>query len=175
MRCKSYAYEFRTCSAPSGSIKTLSTAFYNQILCGFSTGLMCVLDMRNGWIVDTWKNHDNEILQTKFLTNDQYVTSYNDGTITVGSIKEKGQLKNVIKVYNEPVPFLSISDTQIITGTNSNKIGIHSNLDKSSQHTYSLNKLQPENFKGILSNQIYLPLNRLLLLGSDNGDIKLFC
>lgn len=41
--------------------------------------------------------------------------------------------------------------------------------------SFSLNKLQPDNFKGILTCQNYLSLNRLMLLGSDNGDIKLFC
>lgn len=175
LRSKSYAYDFRTCNAPSGSIKTLTTTGNNLLIVGFSTGLVCVLDMRNGWIVDTWKNHDNEILQMKILTDDQYVTTYNDGTIAIGSIKDKGQLKNVIKVWNEPVPFLTINDNQLITSTSSNKIGIHSNVDKPSQITFSLNKLQPDSFKGLLTCQNYLPLNRLLLLGSENGDIKLLC
>ncbi len=146
------------------------------MLVGFSTGLICVVDMRNGWIVGTWKNHDNEILQMKTLTDDLYVVTYSDGTIAIGSIKEKGQLKNVIKVWNEPVPFLTINEGQLIASTSSNKIGIHSDIeDKSMSAKFSLNKLQPENFKGILTCQNYLPLNRLLLLGSDNGDIKLFC
>ena len=174
LRSKSYVYEFRTCNAP-GSIKTLATIQSNLLLAGFSTGLICVIDMRNGWIVDTWKNHDNEILQLKVLSDDQYVTTYNDGTIAIGSIRDKGQLKNVIKDWNEPVPFLTINHNQLITGPSSNKIGIHSNVNKSGQISFSASKLQPDNFKGILSCQNYMPLNRLLLLGSDNGDIKLFC
>lgn len=38
-----------------------------------------------------------------------------------------------------------------------------------------VNKLQTEVFKGVISSQIYLPLNRLVLIGSDSGDIKLIC
>ena len=175
LRTKSYAYEFRLCSAPSGSVRTIAASQNNLLLVGFNTGLMCVLDMRNGWIVDTWKKHDSELLQTKFLGGDQYACSYSDGAVGVGTVKEKGHLKNLIKVYNEPVPFLNINDNnQLITGTSSNKIGVHSGVDKPSQTSFSLSKLQPENFKGVLSSQTYLPLNNLLLLGADNGDIRLF-
>ena len=73
------------------------------------------------------------------------------------------------------MPFISINNNQLISSTSSNKLGIHSNVDKISQMSFSLNKLQPDNFKGILTCQNYLSLNRLLLLGSDNGEIKLFC
>lgn len=100
LRSKTYAYDFKTCNAPYGSIKTLASTSNHLLLIGFTSGLVCVIDIRNGWIVDTWKNHDNEILQMKILAKDQYVTTYNDGTIAIGSIKEKGLLKNVIKVKN---------------------------------------------------------------------------
>ena len=41
-----------------------------------------------------------------------------------------------IIVYNEPVPFLNINENQLIAATNSNKIGIHSNIDKPQQVEY---------------------------------------
>ena len=41
--------------------------------------------------------------------------------------------------------------------------------------TYTFDKLKPDNFKGTVSCLSYFPLNRLLLVGSDNGDIKLIC
>jgi hypothetical protein len=35
---------------------------------GFSTGLICLLDMRTGWIQEGWKTCDSEILQVSFLS-----------------------------------------------------------------------------------------------------------
>jgi WD repeat-containing protein 81 len=99
-----------------------------------------------------------------------------------------------LKVYNDPVSCLVVNENQIISGTTSNKIGIHSNIDKQNQvikiflkihvkfieisffkTTFSLSKLQPDYFKGVLTSMAYLPMNRLLLLGADNGEMKLFC
>ncbi|CAF0855447.1 unnamed protein product [Brachionus calyciflorus] len=174
LRTKSLVYELRTCYAPSGSIKSIS-ASDNLLLVGFSTGLMSLLDMRTGWIQESCKALDNEILQLKFFTSDKFICSYNDGSIAISSIKDKVQVQNIIKVYNEPVPFMSVNQNQLITATGSNKIGIHSNIEKASQMTVSINKLQPDLFKGVITSQTYLPLNRLLLLGSDSGDIKLIC
>ena len=174
LRTKSFAYELKTCHAPSGSIKCISTTD-NLLLVGFSTGLMCLMDMRNGWIQESFKNLDNEILQLKFFTNDQFACTYNDGSISISCIKEKVTSQNIIKVYNEPVPYLTVTDNQLITATSSNKIGIHSNIDKPNQVTNSIEKLKLENFKGVITSQAYLPLNRMLLVGADNGDIKLIC
>lgn len=47
-----------------GSIKSISTSD-NLLLVGFSTGLMCLLDMRTGWIQESCKTLDNEILQVR--------------------------------------------------------------------------------------------------------------
>jgi hypothetical protein len=39
-----------------------------------------------------------------------------------------------------------------------------------------MDKLKPDsNFKAPTSSLIYLPMNQTLLLGSDNGEIKLLC
>ena len=162
-----------------------------------------MIDIRTGWIQESWKNHDNEILQLQFAKNDRFICTYGDGSISLCSCKDKVQLLQMLKckpeplelvgklncswslitslllAYNEPVPFLSVTDSQLITATSSNKIGVHNNIDKSGtqnqQVTFTLNKLQPDKFKGVLSSLTYLPLNRLLLLGSDTGDLKLFC
>lgn len=132
LRTKSYAFELKTCYAPSGSIKSISTTD-NLLLVGFSTGLMSLIDMRTGWIQESCKSLDNEILQLKFYSNDKFLCSYSDGTITLSSIKDKVQVQNLIKCYNEPVPFISVNHNQLITSTSSNKIGIHSNIDKANQ------------------------------------------
>jgi len=103
----------------------------------------------------------------------------------------------LFKVFNEPLPYLVANGNQLITATSSNKIGIHSNIDKLGQVNinleiciykkenlnlfffktqFSMDKLKPDsNFKAPTSSLIYLPMNQTLLLGSDNGDIKLLC
>ena len=80
-----------------------------------------------------------------------------------------------LKVYNEPVPYLTVSESQLITSTSSNKIGIHTHIDKPTQTTNSIEKLKLDNFKGVITSHAYLPMNRMVLVGADNGDIKLIC
>ena len=71
---------------------------------------------------------------------------------------------------------MSSTDQQLITSTSSNKIGIHSNINQlSSQITFTVDKLKTDYFKGFITSQTYLKLNRLLLIGSDYGDIRVLC
>ena len=42
------------------------------------------------------------------------------------------------KVHNDPVTCLVVNENQFISGTTSNRIGIHSNIDKHNQVTYLL-------------------------------------
>ncbi len=91
----------------------------------------------------------------KFVSNDRLICSYNDGSISMSLIKEKIQTLNNIKgsrfkeefhshedylivdflfqVFNEPLPYLIVNSNQLITATSSNKIGMHSNIDKLGQ------------------------------------------
>ena len=50
---------------------------------------MCLMDMRTGWIIETFKNHDNETINAKFISSNQFVTTYNDGSIGFSLIKDK--------------------------------------------------------------------------------------
>lgn len=173
IRLNGIAQEFRTCQATAGSIKSITANDYH-LLVSFSTGLTCLIDMRTGWIIEMFKSHDNEIIQTKFLASNQFVSTYNDGTIVFCSIRDKIYLKQMLKSYSEPIACMSVTENQLITATSSNKIGVHSNID-STQIVFSMNKLQPDFFKGFITSQIYLKLNRLLLIGSDYGDIRVVC
>jgi len=180
LRINSFTHEFKTCHSSSslssnGTIKSIS-ACDNNLLVFFSTGLICLLDIRTGWLIESFKNHDNELIQGKFYGQQQFVTTYNDGSIGFSLIKEKCHLKKLTKNYSEPVAFMSSTDQQLITSTSSNKIGIHSNINQSSsQITFTVDKLKTDYFKGFITSQTYLKLNRLLLIGSDYGDIRVLC
>ena len=68
---------------------------------------------------------------------------------------------------------MAVYEQQLISGTTANRIGVHSVVDATAQ--YSFSKLRYDAFKGVLTTMALLPLNRLLLLGADNGNINLIC
>ncbi|VVD04465.1 unnamed protein product [Leptidea sinapis] len=73
----------------------------------------------------------------------------------------------------EPVHCLSVYNNELISGTTNNRIGVHTSLDQDA--SFSSTKLRSDTFKGVLTCMSVLPLNRLLLLGSDNGTLSLLC
>lgn len=99
------------------------------------------------------------------------VSSSSDHSLTVWKELEQKPLHQ-FKSNSDPIHALDLYGSEIITGTVANKIGIYSLLDSSSQPN-STTKLSSENFKGTLTNLAVLPTKRLLLLGSDNGIIRL--
>jgi hypothetical protein len=146
------------------------------LLVGFTNGIMCLLDIRSGQLQESFKTHESDLLQLKFFNRDRFICTYHDGSMALcSSTNLKVKLLNLFKVYNDPVTCICINDhSQMISGTSSNKIGIHSNIDKLNQITYSSSRLLPDNFKGSLAAFTYMPMNRLLAMGSDNGEMKLF-
>ncbi|ENN76622.1 hypothetical protein YQE_06879, partial [Dendroctonus ponderosae] len=63
--------------------------------------------------------------------------------------------------------------TELISATTANRVGVHTEISFDS--SYSSTKLRGDTFKGLLTAMAVLPLNRLLLLGADNGQISLLC
>lgn len=73
----------------------------------------------------------------------------------------------------EPVHCLNIYNSELISGTTANRIGVHTSIEADA--SFSSTKLRSDAFKGLLTSMAVLPLNRLLLLGADNGNIVLLC
>lgn len=73
----------------------------------------------------------------------------------------------------EPVHLISLYGDEVITGTTANRIGVHTSVSPTA--SFSSTRLRSDTFRGVLTTMAVLPLNRLLLLGADNGTIRLLC
>lgn len=99
------------------------------------------------------------------------ISSSTDYTLTVWKDLEHKPLRQY-KSQSEPVHAFDLYGSEIVTGTVANKIGVYSMADIS-QSPVSSTKLSSENFRGTLTSLAVLPTKRLLLLGSENGAIRL--
>ena len=89
-------------------------------------------------------------------------------------------LNNKVKVIfwtfrgsTEPVHCMTTYEQELVIGTTANRIGAFTSIETTA--SFSSSKLKSDTFKGLLTTMAVLPLNRLLLLGADNGGITLIC
>ncbi|XP_028818419.1 WD repeat-containing protein 81 isoform X2 [Denticeps clupeoides] len=138
---------------------------------GFSSGFIVLLDARTGLVLRGWPAHEGDILQLKAAEGNLVISSSSDHTLTVWKDLEPKPLHQY-KSPSEPVHAFDLYSSEIVTGTMSNKIGVYSMTDISAGPA-SMTKLSSENFRGTLTSLAVLPTKRLLLLGSENGAIRL--
>lgn len=99
------------------------------------------------------------------------ISSSSDYTLTVWKELEQKPLRQY-KSQSDPIHAFDLYGSELVTGTVANKIGVYSMADISVSPV-SCTKLSSENFRGTLTSLAVLPTKRLLLLGSDNGAIRL--
>lgn len=172
-RIMRYTHELRVSIGSAGLIRSLAVGpSGNWLAVGHSSGVMSVLDVRTGFMLGSWLAHDGEILQTKAFNDTYFISSSLDHSISVWNAAET-KLHYHLKGVTEPVTCLGLHNAGVVSGTTANKINVHTTIDEKAVFTST--KLRSETFRGVIASMAVLPLNRLLLLGADNGGISLLC
>ncbi|XP_018566395.1 WD repeat-containing protein 81 isoform X2 [Anoplophora glabripennis] len=172
-RLLNYIQELRISLNPSGFIRSLAISRSGLwIAAGQSSGNITVLDTRTGLVISNWRAHESEVLQVVAVDNNTLVSSSLDQTISVWNIWD-GKFKFYMRGATEPVHCLNVYNNELISGTTANRVGVHTSIDLDA--SFSSTKLRSDAFKGLLTSMAVLPLNRLLLLGADTGNINLLC
>ncbi|KAF7700054.1 WD repeat-containing protein 81 [Silurus meridionalis] len=167
-------HEFRLASnnLSAGLIRCLAVSPGGRtVAAGFSSGFIVLLDARTGLVLRGWPAHEGDILQMKAADGNLLISSSTDHTLTVWKDLEHKPL-HVYKTPSDPIHAFDLYGAEIVAGTVANKIGVYSMMDISASPA-SCTKLSSENFRGTLTSLTVLPTKRLLLLGSENGAIRL--
>ncbi|KAG9265213.1 WD repeat-containing protein 81 isoform X1 [Astyanax mexicanus] len=167
-------HEFRLAynNMSAGLIRCLAVSPGGRtVAAGFSSGFVVLLDARTGLVLRGWPAHEGDILQMKATDGNLLVSSSTDHTLTVWKDLEHKPLHQY-RTPSDPTHAFDLYGAEIVAGTVSNKIGVYSMLDISASPASST-KLSSENFRGTLTSLAVLPTKRLLLLGSENGAIRL--
>ncbi|KAK5929533.1 hypothetical protein CgunFtcFv8_010758 [Champsocephalus gunnari] len=169
-----FQHEFRLAhnNVGAGLIRYLAVSPSGRtVAAGFSSGFIVLLDARTGLILKGWPAHEGDILQMKASDGNLVISSSTDYTLAVWKDLEHKPLRQY-KSQSDPIHAFDLYGSEIVTGTVANKIGVYSMADISLSPVSST-KLSTENFRGTLTSLAVLPTKRLLLLGSENGAIRL--
>ena len=150
------------CCSPNG----------NQAAVGHSSGYISMIDLRTGKIRSNMKVHDGEVL-TLSSGGTYFVSTSLDQTASVYQW-EDSKLWTSLKTPAEPLHCVATYQDQIVSGSTSHKVSVHS-IYKDRETSTVVSKLRSDILRGNLIQMEILPLNRLLLLGTDMGGIHLIC
>ncbi|KZS10887.1 Uncharacterized protein APZ42_024536 [Daphnia magna] len=167
-----YQQELRISPVAAGLVRCLATGSNGYwVAAGHSSGILSLMDTRTGMLLASWKGHEGEVLQVNGWTSpngsQHLISSSLDQSISVWSADD-GKLKFNFRGTSEPVHCLcTTGGGELVTGTTANRIGVYTSL--TSNANFSSTKLRSDTFKGVLTAMAVVPLNRMLLLGSDSG------
>ncbi|KAJ7308874.1 hypothetical protein JRQ81_008148 [Phrynocephalus forsythii] len=164
-------HEFRLASGTNaGLIRCLAVSPSGRsIAAGFSSGFMVLLDTRTGLVLRGWPAHEGDILQVKATEGNLLLSSSSDHALAVWKELEPKAVQ-VYRSASEPVHTFDLYGSEMVAGTVANRIGVYPLQEPLPP---SLTKLSSENFRGTLTSLAVLPTKCHLLLGSDNGTVRL--
>ena len=181
-RTGSVIADFKVCVGSVGLIKSIcALPEGNTIAIGHNTGFISQLDIRTGKLRQSWKGHEGEIITLSALNNYQFLSTSLDQAVTVWSNPE-GKFRYSFPISQEtgPVHCVNVNGDEIIMGSTTNRVIIRKGPmseqpEDSNLVAYNTHKLKSDLIKTNLTSMKLLPMNKLLLLGQDNGAIKLVC
>ncbi|XP_048586310.1 WD repeat-containing protein 81 isoform X1 [Nematostella vectensis] len=174
VRQRAFVQEWKTTTSNvAGSIRDICCGPDNRwVAIGFSSGLVSVLDVRGGLLRSQRRAHTSDVLQVRALSSNSLVTSSVDQGLSMW--KDDGQRLKSLKGHVDPLHLLIVLKNDVISASSTNRIGLHQTGEGyDDELPYTSYKLPVEVFRGNITSLGYLPLNRLLLLGSDTGNITL--
>ncbi|CAG9584549.1 unnamed protein product [Danaus chrysippus] len=172
-RAPNHSYDLKVLGGGTSFIRCMCVSPDGAWACvGLASGYAAVIDTRTGTHRATWRAHDGEVLRLAAVDDHRVLSSGLDQVTALWSADD-GELIAHLKGSTEPVHCISVYYNELISGTTNNRIGVHTSLGQDA--SFSSTKLRSDTFKGIMTCMSVLPLNRLLLLGSDNGTISLLC
>ncbi|XP_042218295.1 WD repeat-containing protein 81-like [Homarus americanus] len=173
LRTCNYTHEFKVSMGGAGLVRCIDTSGDGRLVTvAHSSGVISVLDTRTGHLLSTWKPHEGEVLCMRWYKDGTFISSALDQTVSVWSVDDN-KLKFTLRGPTEPVHLICLYGDEVITGTTANRIGVHTSVSPTA--SFSSTRLRSDTFRGVLTTMAVLPLNRLLLLGADNGTIRLLC
>ncbi|XP_060612737.2 WD repeat-containing protein 81 [Anolis sagrei] len=165
-------HEFRLASGVNaGLIRCLAVSPSGRsVVAGFSSGFMVLLDTRTGLVLRGWPAHEGDILQVKATEGNLLVSASSDQALTVWKELEPKPVQSYKSPWEPVHAFDLFPGGQVVAGTAGNRIGVYALQEPLPP---SFTKLSSENFRGTLTSLAVLPTKGQLLLGSDNGALRL--
>uniref|UniRef100_A0A670K4U4 WD repeat domain 81 n=1 Tax=Podarcis muralis TaxID=64176 RepID=A0A670K4U4_PODMU len=165
-------HEFRlACGANAGLVRCLAVSPSGRsLVAGFSSGFMALLDTRTGLILKVWPAHEGDILQIKATEGNVLISSSSDHSLAIWKELEPKPLQTFKPASSEPIHTFDLYGNEVVAGTVANRISVYALQEALPP---SVTKLSSENFRGTLTSLAVLPTKCQLLLGSDNGTVRL--
>nr|CAD1829709.1 unnamed protein product [Ananas comosus var. bracteatus] len=160
-----------------------SLASSSWIAAGLSSGQCRLLDMRSGNVIALWRAHDGYITKLAAPEDHLLVSSSLDKTLRVWDLRRNvATPSNVYRGHSDGISSFSVWGQDVIS-VSRNKIALTS-LARSTDEIGGEQRLIPRKLysadKGmrnlsILSTVSVLPFSRLLLVGTEDGYLKICC
>ena len=166
--------DLRVSYGAAGLVRCLAVSGGGEVLAvGHSSGYISLMDVRTGRLKNGFKAHDGEVLTLTAVSGQHFVSTSLDQTAS-GWRWEDGRLAANLRAPPEPVHCVAAHQaTEVIMGSTANRVTVQKAVDTEASATVS--KLRAELLRGHLTSLAVLPLNKLLLLGTDQGTVHLVC